>query len=401
MKFVFLTTGLVASMFACNWFFAQEPTPATTRKISGSSSSPALSRYTERTRYEVDYSGGAGTLPALPASQMPIPPAPPAQGNGAFNSSGMIAAWEMENGSWVLKYQPIENAELATAYRQAYQAYQAAADDAAKSKASADLKANLEKRYDLFVEGQSKQVEELEARLAKLKEQLDKRRAAKERVVELKLQMVLSQADGLGFPESGSANQAIVNRQLLSPYSAPTNSYDPKAYPLPSSSQPGLPEPPVSPLSLPPVGGQPTVTAPDLAVPRVEGKDLGRVNESRLREELRGRISEWIALLENNDFVGFLESGSQEADRARITGRLDELSRNNEKPESWLLMYLQLTLIKSPDILWVTLTSNENVEVQVSFDPTVKSPKGVPQIGFLSFIKKDGTWYFNGANGVE
>ena len=143
------------------------------------------------------------------------------------------------------------------------------------------------------------------------------------------------------------------------------------------------------------------MTAPDLAVPRVEGKDLGRVNESRLREELRGRISEWIALLENNDFVGFLESGSQEADRARITGRLDELSRNNEKPESWLLMYLQLTLIKSPDILWVTLTSNENVEVQVSFDPTVKSPKGVPQIGFLSFIKKDGTWYFNGANGVE
>jgi hypothetical protein len=145
----------------------------------------------------------------------------------------------------------------------------------------------------------------------------------------------------------------------------------------------------------------PLETAQAPGISATEGTGLGSANESRLREELRGRISEWIALLENKDFVGFLESGSQEADRARITGRLDELSRNNEKPESWLLMYLKLTLIKSPDIVWVTLASNGNVEVQVSLDPTVKSPKGVPQIGFLSFIKKDGTWYFNGANGVE
>lgn len=401
MKFVFLTGGLVASMFACNWFFAQEPTPARTRKISGASSSPAMSRYTERTRYEVDYSEGAGTLPGLPASQMPIPPAPPAQESDTFDSSGKIATWEMENGRWFLKYQSIENAELATAYRQAYQAYQAAADDAAKGKASAELKANLEKQYDLFVEGQSKQVEELEARLAKLKEQLDKRRAAKERVVELKLQLVLSQADGLGFPESSSANQLIP----FPPSSAPTYIFDPNAtnpdFGLPSVSQPSRPEPPLAPLSMPTYRHSPLETAPAPDIPAVEGTGLGSANEPRLREELRGRISEWIALLENKDFVGFLESGSQEVDRARITGRLDELSRNNVKPESWLLMYLKLTLIKSPDIVWVTLTSNENVEVQVSFAPSVKSPKGVPQIGSLSFIKKDGKWYFNDIKGIE
>jgi hypothetical protein len=174
----------------------------------------------------------------------------PGQGNGAFNSSGMIAAWEMENGQWVLKSRPIGDLEVEAAIKKAYLAYQSAADDAARSKAAADLKANLEKQYDKFVEGQSKQIEEMEKRLAKLKEQLDKRRAAKERVVDLKLQMVLSQAEGLGFPESGLPNSAtnygddqgrnpnayralVPPASLLPPQGLPFQSIPPAANPTP------------------------------------------------------------------------------------------------------------------------------------------------------------------------
>lgn len=265
MKFVFLTTGLVASMIACPWFVAQEPTPGKSEKQVDTTSSPLPSGYTEGTRLENRYSGDSATIRALPAGQMPLPPG---QGNGAFNSSGMIAAWEMENGKWFLKYQPIEKAEIATAYRQAYQAYQAAADDAAKSKASAELKANLEKQYDLFVEGQKKQIEDLEARLAKLREQLDKRRAAKERVVELKLQMVLSQAEGLGFPDNGYPNGATMFGQNLYQTPLPSDGYS-NVYPA-QDSPALLPPAPVPPQSIPLLQTIPPATAP---APQLPGAD--------------------------------------------------------------------------------------------------------------------------------
>jgi hypothetical protein len=265
MKFAFLTTGLVASMIACPWFVAQEPTPGKSEKQVDTTSSPLQSGYTEGNRFENRYSGDSATIRALPADQMLLTPG---QGNGAFNSSGMIAAWEMENGKWVLKYQPIEKAELATAYRQAYQAYQAAADDAAKSKASTELKANLEKQYDLFVEGQKKQIEDLEARLAKLREQLDKRRAAKERVVELKLQMVLSQAEGLGFPDSGYPNGATMFGQNLYQTPLPSDGYS-NVYPA-QDSPALLPPAPVPPQSIPLLQTIPPATAP---APQLPGAD--------------------------------------------------------------------------------------------------------------------------------
>jgi len=265
MKFVFLTAGLAASMIACPWFVAQEPNLGKSEKQVDATSSQLPSGYTEGTRYEYEnrYRSESAAVPGLPSGHLALPPG---QGNGAFNSSGMIAAWEMENGKWVLKYQQIQLAELTAAYRQAYQAYQAAADDAAKSKASAELKANLEKQYDLFVEGQKKQIEDLEARLAKLTEQLDKRRAAKERVVELKLQMVLSQAEGLGFPDNGYPNGATMFGQ--SPYQTPLFE---KLNAYPAQESPALlPPAPVPLQTLPPMQTLPPATAP---APQLPGAD--------------------------------------------------------------------------------------------------------------------------------
>ncbi len=60
----------------------------------------------------------------------------------------------------------------------------------------------LERQYDQHLTHQVQQMAELENRLEKLREQLERRQAAKTKLVELKLELLLSQADGLGWPEA-------------------------------------------------------------------------------------------------------------------------------------------------------------------------------------------------------
>ncbi|MFM7564148.1 MAG: hypothetical protein ACKO81_14090 [Planctomycetota bacterium] len=261
MKLTSITAALLAVSIASPWLFCQEPAPVASSPLAASQT-PA--------------ENAAKALLAAPAQANPY-----AEGAAPFGSSGMIANWERENGQWVIKYRPIGLAETEFAFNEAYQAYQSATDDAARTKATADLKSNLEKQYDLFVEGQSKQIEELEARLAKLKGQLDKRRAAKERVVELKLQMVLSQAEGLGFPESGSSIQSVISREQLQRYSDPPIISPNASYPgdpVPSSISPAAPNKLVAPQSLPRVEMLPPAAAPAPTPPRAEDGDQNKID---------------------------------------------------------------------------------------------------------------------------
>ena len=71
----------------------------------------------------------------------------------------------------------------------------------AKQEAIDQAKAALEKHYDKYIDGYEKQVDEMESRLKKLRDQLDKRKEAKDKLVGLKLEMITSQADGIGWPE--------------------------------------------------------------------------------------------------------------------------------------------------------------------------------------------------------
>lgn len=72
----------------------------------------------------------------------------------------------------------------------------AAARQTAKEKASQVLGAI----YDELLNGQEQEIDALEKRVVELREQLGRRRQAKSRMVELKLEMLLSQTDGLGWP---------------------------------------------------------------------------------------------------------------------------------------------------------------------------------------------------------
>lgn len=79
------------------------------------------------------------------------------------------------------------------------------ADSAERREAREKVASNLSTLYDEHLADQAKQIDALAERLEKLRTQLVKRKDAKARMVELKLEMVLSQADGLGWPEDGAA----------------------------------------------------------------------------------------------------------------------------------------------------------------------------------------------------
>lgn len=78
------------------------------------------------------------------------------------------------------------------------------ADSAERREARDKVASSLSTMYDEHLADQEKQIEALADRLEKLRSQLVKRKDAKPRMVELKLEMVLSQADGLGWPDDGA-----------------------------------------------------------------------------------------------------------------------------------------------------------------------------------------------------
>jgi hypothetical protein len=210
MKLFFLTSGLLATTFACPWLICQEP--ALKPGLPSLETTSALPLVTSPSSVQVQgqQQGAAIDTTVAPAPGYPDLALPPAYTERRQYEYDWSAAPAESNELSVVRYQQVPSMQERQAFAKAYAAYQAAKDDVeARSKAVEDLKTGLGKQYDSFIEGQAKQIAELEERLANLKEKLDKRRAAKERMVELKLQMVLSQAEGLGFPDAGPPNAAF------------------------------------------------------------------------------------------------------------------------------------------------------------------------------------------------
>ncbi len=94
------------------------------------------------------------------------------------------------------------------------------ADSTERKEAREKVAKGLSEMYDDQLKRQEKQIEELADRLDKLRVQLAKRRDAKARMVDLKLEMVLSQADGLGWLEDSAlsiGNQFGAQNVLVTP----------------------------------------------------------------------------------------------------------------------------------------------------------------------------------------
>lgn len=83
--------------------------------------------------------------------------------------------------------------------QKAIRAYLDSADEN-KSVARENLRELLAEKYDEFLEQQQQEIDQLKERIGKLEEHLQRRREAKDRMVDLRLEMTISELDGLGWP---------------------------------------------------------------------------------------------------------------------------------------------------------------------------------------------------------
>ena len=86
--------------------------------------------------------------------------------------------------------------------REAMDALRQAEDSESKAEAREQLRTALSEQYDQYIEAQREQLDSMAKRLQSLREQLDKREAAKERLVDLRLEMLENEANGLSWPSA-------------------------------------------------------------------------------------------------------------------------------------------------------------------------------------------------------
>jgi hypothetical protein len=74
-----------------------------------------------------------------------------------------------------------------------------AKDEAARAAATKELTNLLDQCFELDMQGRAKELENIAARLQQLQQQLDRRRAKKQEIIDLQVKVAVNEADGLGF----------------------------------------------------------------------------------------------------------------------------------------------------------------------------------------------------------
>jgi hypothetical protein len=85
------------------------------------------------------------------------------------------------------------------AIRQASEKLRDAEGDEARSEAEAELRNLLDQYFDDDLERREGELKEMEDRLAKLEQQLERRKSKKDEIVDLQVKVLVNQAHGLGF----------------------------------------------------------------------------------------------------------------------------------------------------------------------------------------------------------
>jgi hypothetical protein len=102
-----------------------------------------------------------------------------------------------------------EEMQEVEAFHRSIEKLKSAKSDADKTSATNELSKMLEKSFQRDLERREHEIAQVEARVKKLREQIEKRRKAKDDILSLRLKTIVNEADGLGFPggfdsESGS-----------------------------------------------------------------------------------------------------------------------------------------------------------------------------------------------------
>ena len=94
----------------------------------------------------------------------------------------------------------------------ALEEFKEAESETDKADARAKLRELLNGEYDRLMEFEAQELKKLEQRLAELREQLDRRRAAKAKMVDLRLETLVSEAEGFGWPSQRSRASTLFGR---------------------------------------------------------------------------------------------------------------------------------------------------------------------------------------------
>jgi hypothetical protein len=108
------------------------------------------------------------------------------------------------------RMEPISKEEIAEMKKlaEAIRLLHESKDEEARKKAADTIREQLNAQFDRDLKRREKELADIEARLKTLREQVEKRKAARDRIVGLRLDTIVNEADGLGFPADsvGSAN---------------------------------------------------------------------------------------------------------------------------------------------------------------------------------------------------
>lgn len=110
---------------------------------------------------------------------------------------------------------PKEELEASKKLQAAIQSLKTGKDDAARKAAADIIELQLTTQFESDLKQREKELLEVEQRVKSLREQLDKRKAAQADIINLRLQTLINDANGLGFPDSnfGIADQFDVETQ--------------------------------------------------------------------------------------------------------------------------------------------------------------------------------------------
>jgi hypothetical protein len=129
-------------------------------------------------------------------------------------------------------------AQESHAIHQAMGKLKSAKTDAEKTAATNEISKLLEKSFQRDLDEREKHVAEVEARVKKLREQIEKRKKAKDDIVSLRLKTIVNESEGLGFPDDGPGPRGF----LTAPgFDARREALPEPVRPLPAMAPPEVP----------------------------------------------------------------------------------------------------------------------------------------------------------------
>jgi hypothetical protein len=158
----------------------------------------------------------AGASAPAATAAPPAPPRRPPSPAEAFGRRGGMGHRGMGMGMGMMRgrgpfQHPMSEEEMQEfeALSQAVEKFKTAKNDAEKTSATNEISQVLEKWFKRDLGRRENQISEIETRVKKLRDQIEKRKKAKDEIINLRLKTIVNEANGLGFPGAVDQSEAV------------------------------------------------------------------------------------------------------------------------------------------------------------------------------------------------